>query len=234
MTPIKTQIEIQYTHILDFRERYKAIISPYLKLAEFTINNTDSIQESVVLSFKEEGYRLDIRWDRIVFWCDGKPENIFDSQGPLIHFFEIFEKIKSFDKFGKINFTALISWFVQLIDKTNDDIQSEYIEHYFKNDFSTLTPIKIEDIGIVIELKDGDSRFNFRSGPFKQATDIKKFNLTPLSVENLSKYLNLRGLLIDTSYFDVSKNSNFSLLKRLDQKAKAITEKLIKLNVTNN
>ena len=49
------------------------MIAPYLKLpnVEFTINNTDTIQENISITFVDYGFMITLMWDRAFIVVEG-------------------------------------------------------------------------------------------------------------------------------------------------------------------
>src|SRR4051812_39699224 len=99
---LKTQFEIRYTAILDFASRYKSIVSPFLKLSTFSIQDLGMLEEHIQLGFTKDSFTLDLRWDRMIFTTQVKISNLYEKSGPTSSYFEIFERLKALDSFGQV------------------------------------------------------------------------------------------------------------------------------------
>lgn len=215
----KTQIEVRYSNILDFSSAYKRIVAPLLEHAKFTIENAGLLEEFIVLTFQEASYILDIRWDRLVFVCEGLPENLFSSNGHLFHFLSVLKKLQSLDTFGTITQILYASW--DLFEKPNKEqriVVQEY-EKQFLNSCPLSHDGEIDDMAIVYNLKFKEDTLRLHFGPFKADTDVSGHNLTPLGVSNESKSnREKKGILAQSIYVHKAKEFSIDGLHRFHKK----------------
>lgn len=204
MIPLKLQIELRFTHILDFSTAYKTILSPYLKLANFGIQNFGEPEENCTLTFKDEpNIRIDARWDRLIYVVNSKDENFLNPKSNILFFLEIFDKLRQLSSFGNLNDFLIAGW--HLIESETAD-SSSLKDQWLKTPPSI--PFPIDDIGIVIESKNSNKDvFKLQYGQFK-SSDIKNFGLAP-SDQSSTDLESKKGILVHTIY--VKKGSTVTL-----------------------
>ncbi len=171
MQILRTQFEIRYTSILDFSTRYKAIISPYLKLASFKIENFSLPEEYCVLVFKDDQSVIDIRWDRIIFRINTQT-SLFEKRGPTAAYFEILKKLMSLDSFGEILNIFLALWVL------NEGVsQAEFLDKYLKRR-TNVGGFQLDDVAIVEEFKGAsDEHIRIEHGFFTPEKDLAKYGI---------------------------------------------------------
>lgn len=198
METIKLQIEIRFTPILDFSLKYKSILSPYLKLTNFSIQNFGAAEESCVLIFKDEPHiRIDARWDRLIYVVHSTDKNAFEVKSPIIYFFEIYDKLSKSESFGQLNDFLVASWHLKPSADDNKNAAISYANTWIKKE-PTITDFSLNDVAIVYETKKGESEiFKLQFGPFK-AADIKTFGLSQDA--NTNTWEDKKGLLIHSVY----------------------------------
>lgn len=218
MSSIKTQIEVRYSAILNFRDIYKPIVSPFLKLAKFQIFNADTLQEYIILDFKDEGFSLDIRWDRIIFMCEGEKENLYSANGPMLHFFLILEKLFNDTSFGAITNYILAEWILLQIDQDDDQITRNFKNKYLDSSVLPETDYGMNDIGIAIDYKEKGNTIRLEFGPYKSETDIQAYKLrTPFSKE-FSNLLTKKGILVQIIHNEVNSKIDINILRKMQIK----------------
>lgn len=223
MLVAKIQVEVKYTFVLNFTSINREILSPYLRLAQLQVSNWDSVQESIILNFLEEGFSIDCRWDRLIFVCHSELENIKSSNGPLLHFFEILNKLKSQSSFGKVLNTMVAQWVIVEDTEVEDssNMQEKFIDTFLQRDKIKFNG-KVDDVALVLEHQDGliGSRTEF--GPFVPDKDLSLHGISPKSTSELEKLKSINGILVKSVVSQTSANpvfKDFTELFNYQQKA---------------
>lgn len=216
ISPIKLQAEIRFTALLNFRNIYKPIISPYLKLCKFEIFNTDTVQEYIILDFKDEGIAIDLRWDKIIFVCEGKKENLFASNGPMHHFFDILTKLSKDESFGKILNYILAEWNLYEIEKEEDQILQDFKNKYLVSTVLPDTDYNTDDLGVIINYKEKENLIKLQFGPYKAETDIETYKLKLPFSKDLPKVLTKKGILSQTIHFEIANTIDINIFRKMD------------------
>jgi hypothetical protein len=226
MLPIRTQLEVRYTHLIDFRNIYKSIVQPYTKLGKWEINNADTYQEYIVLRFEDEGYFIDFRWDRIVFVAEGKKENLFEINGPLIFFQNMIDQLMKLEDFGKITAAILAEWLVLEIDKTEEEVVKDFRERFFGTKLPLATDYTFVDVGIIEEFKNVDSEIKLQFGPFRPTEDIPRLKIQPLLSKNKNVFNDKRGILIQAVITDKDIIPDYNHFRKADRKLLSLIKQL--------
>lgn len=179
MTPRKFVYNIDYIHILSFREQYKAAISPYFAYdkIEYSIENENTILESIRLIFRAEGFVLQFRKEGITLLYEGDI-SIVKKKNPVVDiFFEIFERIKKFDGFIKTTRHKIVLDSVEIID--DEELVNKELKNntFLKNPFTDLN-----DFSCVYEFLKEDKKCIFEFGIYNER-DIKRYDLSPLRTD---------------------------------------------------
>jgi len=228
MTNLKTHFELRYTPILDFNNVYKPIVSPFLKLGQFSIESAGSFEERIGLIFKNEKYQLDIRWDRMIFIAEGPRQDLKKTQGPLFMFFDILSKIRDSPSFGTIN-NCLLSE-INLKEVKGDNFNE--IKENFKNKYlsSTATfnlPGFEEDVAVTLQFADQTGKtFKLSYGPFYPEKNYADMKLVPITNTPPPGYKELNGLLLDCLYFETTSDVNMEVFKRMNNFISSNTERI--------
>lgn len=224
MITFKTQIEIRYTPILNFRDVYKPIVSPFLKNGKFEIPNENTIQEQIKITYVSEGTVIDIRWDRIVFICDGKPSNLFLPKGPLFFYLSIFEKLKKLQEFGEITNLLLADWSLLEIDNKENEIIRDFKKSYLNN-VPKLDNTEA-DLGISIDFREKEDIVKLMFGPYRSKSDIDVHNLRPISSKDTLASLNKKGILLHAIVVENTNQMDLSQFKKLEAKIETLFKQI--------
>lgn len=235
MLVAKIQVEVKYTFVLNFASINRELLSPYLRLAQLQVSNWDSIQESIILNFVEEGFSIDCRWDRLIFVCQSEPENIKSSNGPLLHFFEILDKLKSQSSFGKVLNTMVAQWVIVEDSEveTPSKMQEKFIDIFLQKDNIKFNG-HVDDVALVLEHQDGliGSRTEF--GPFVPEKDLNLHGISPNTTAELDKLKSTNGILVKSVVSQTNANPNFKDFTQLfDYQHKTLNKVFGKLENPN-
>ena len=169
---LKTQFEIRYTNILDFPSRYKAIVSPFLRLATFNIHSMDTLEEFIVLNFNNEPNIIDLRWDKAIFYTTREVSSLYQKNGPTTSYFEIFSRLKELESFGLVQNMLLAKWWL------NESCpRDEYFKRYIKKS-AQVDGFELDDIAIIEEYTNNEKDlFKIEHGFFKPEKDLQRFGI---------------------------------------------------------
>jgi hypothetical protein len=198
----KFQFELRYSHILDFRDQYKAVIAPYLKLASgFQILNQQALEEHVRLEFIDSSASIEVRWDRMILLSEGdldrmKPKAFLPSK----IFWEIYDKLSKLNSFGLFaNYIASVQG-VEVMSIGSQQCNDSFSQEYFvqKKLASWIGKDELLDLAIMVEVKTPDGiEVLITHGPFHGIKDIQKRGLIPFKSESLSHLFSAEGRMVD-------------------------------------
>lgn len=199
----KFQFELRYSHILDFRDQYKAVIAPYLKLASgFQILNQQALEEHVRLEFIDTAASIEVRWDRMILLSEGdmdrmKPKGFLPSK----IFWEIYDKLSSLESFGQFaNYIASVQG-VDVKEIGSSESNTGFLEEYFNKGklASWIAKNELLDLAFIVEVKTPEGvEVTITLGPFHGAKDIQRRGLIPFRSDSLSQLPSAEGRMIDT------------------------------------
>jgi hypothetical protein len=216
MKIFKIQFEVRYNAILNFREVYRSIMGRYAK-SEFAIVNENTNSEYIVVKFKKEKYQIDCRWDRIIFLSEGDRSDLDRAQGPLFIFFEILDKLRSQPTFHDITNALITASHLFEVEDTSDNIIKRFKKQYISGvgfDFSNFS----QDYSITHEFQREDKTFRIVFGPFNYKTDVGNYNLSPVLQLRGENFKDLKGLYIETLYFEKLSMVNFESFLSMKRK----------------
>jgi len=93
----RVQYNIDYAHILTFREEYKSVISRFFghENVRYRIENENTINELVRLVFDDLYMGLSFRKDGLTMIYNGSSSDLKRSDVQMEYFWEIYERVKS-------------------------------------------------------------------------------------------------------------------------------------------
>lgn len=214
----RLQYNIDYTHILTFKEEYKNAVIPYFGFdnLRYAIDNENTSNESIRLIFSTETIALFIRKEGITFIFEGDAEDLKNQTGVIKFFWDIYEKIKSFKGYKKSNRHSIIVHSVEIMEK--EDVNNLLTENpYLKyNPFG-----KLDEFASIYEFTKDEKSYKFTFGNYSEK-DLKIHDLTPFKTEfNRDLYDNV-GLMCRLEIFEDCKSPNFSKFKSLFINAESV------------
>ena len=105
MNSARLIFEVRYTFILNFNQVYRGLLTPFVKLCNnnIGISNENRVQEQISFNFTEEGFRIDVNFEKISLIVDGDIDKVFtDDNASVKTFFDILNKLKEQDYFGEV------------------------------------------------------------------------------------------------------------------------------------
>lgn len=201
---------VNYIHLLNFKDHYKKLIAPYFTYEplEYGIDNENTIDESIRLIFKKEGFAFQIRKDGISMWYEGDISLIKKSNPKIDLFFEIFEKIKTIPGFVRIIRHKMVSFAIQFEEESTIK-EALNKNKFFRNPFGQL-----DEFATIFNFTQDEKIIEFKLGNYSKR-DIKKFNLSDLNVEYNNDLKENVGYLFETSITEDTLSTSFTKLKEL-------------------
>ncbi len=207
----RIQYNIDYVHILTFKEEYKQAVIPYFGFdnLRYGIDNENTINESIRLIFASDFMALFIRKDGLTIIYDGADSDLKNQNGIMKFFWEIYERIKNFQGYKKTTRHSIIAHAVDLTEK-------KLIEKSLNNnDYFSINPFgKLTEFGCNYEFKKDDKDYKFQFGNFSEK-DIKVHDLRSLGSEYNKDLVDGLGFMCRVEIFDKCSTPNFSKFKAL-------------------
>ncbi|MCD4793867.1 MAG: hypothetical protein K8R54_11570 [Bacteroidales bacterium] len=201
--------EINFVHILNFKEEYQKIVMPYFDFTDkvqYVILNEKTIHEGMRLIFPNEGCQIDMTMKFISFTFEGDISELKKSNKMSQLFFDIYEKISKLEGFHRTTSHKFISYAVN-IDNNENDIKPD---HYFKiNPFNN-----IFDFACIYNYNDDKYKCKYTCGPFEKK-DILKFNLNQFETDNNKDLFDNAGFLHEIVVVEDVSNVSFKKFKEL-------------------
>lgn len=207
----RLQYNIDYTHIITFREEYKQAVIPYFGFENlrYRIDNENTINESIRLIFSTETIALFIRKEGISFLFEGDIADLKNQTGVIKFFWDIYEKIKTFKGYKKTNRHSLITHAVEIKEKDEINIILDNPPYFKLNPFGAL-----DEFANVYDFKKNEKRYKFTFGNYSEK-DIKNHDLTPFKTEYNKDLFDNVGLMCHLEIFDDCKNPSFNKFKTI-------------------
>jgi hypothetical protein len=214
----RLQYNIDYTHILTFREEYKNAVLPYFGFdnLRYGIDNENSINESIRMIFMTETIALFIRKEGITFLFEGDVNDLKNQTGVIKFFWDIYEKIKTFKGYKKTHKHSLIVHAVKILEKQAIEDILKDCPCFKVNPFGVL-----DDFAANYEFKKDEKLYKFTFGHYSEK-DIKIYDLTPFKTEANKELFDNAGLMCKLDIFEDCKAPSFSKFKSLLADAEGI------------
>jgi hypothetical protein len=221
----RLQFESRYIPILDFKEKYKTKLMPFLALKDvrFSVANPGTINEILKLSFDESFYEIEIMYDRLVFRFEGTTEDLIKPTSQIKLFFDVLNKIKEIDTFQKVLINILAIWSVIPLEKEEKEIVKDFKNRFIKESVNFLG----NEVDFLIKIDSGDQT-NFMTldfGPYT-SKDFKKHNISLFNSEYSLQFKKIKGILTIVQINDREEECNHSIFREKYLKAVAVLNKL--------
>ncbi|MBL7763394.1 MAG: hypothetical protein JNL23_08195 [Chitinophagaceae bacterium] len=204
------QYTINYVHILTFREEYKAAIIPYFGFdkVEYAVDNQNTVDESIRLIFRIEGFALVINKEGINFIYEGEIEDLREQNTKFKIFWDIYEKLRKFKGYLKGTKHTIIANAIVPKSVERSVILAEPLGISF-NPFKSLN-----EYAITYESHVDDIYHKIHFGNFSNR-DIQAFDLRPLQTEFTKDLEDTVGYHVKIESFKAEKEPTFSKFKSL-------------------
>jgi hypothetical protein len=214
----KVQYNIEYVHILSFKEEYKQAIIPFFGFdgLRYGIDNENTIHESIRLIFKLEFFALFIRKEGITFIYEGDANDLKNQNGAIKIFWDLFENIKKFQGFKKSTRHSIIVHNVDIKESNEVDAVLS------NNDYFKINPFgKLDEFACIYEYTKENSRIKFEFGNYSPK-DIAKHELTPFKNELNKDLMDNVGLMSRLEIKEECGSPTFNKFKALLTQAEGI------------
>lgn len=223
---LKTQLEVRYTHILDFSTSIKPLLSPFLKLAHgFNLNNQGRLDEGYKLNFETDRFSVEARWDRIILIIEGDLARFEEETSSLSVFFDIVDAIKNLSSFGTITNCVFLTYFFEAQQKEKAEVVKSFNDTYFKHEVQNIlnapTNLSFE---LAKEIEDKES-ISITLNPFS-SYEIENKNLLPFGSEDSLKLYDEEGVLMSVKIFRKNNNFVFKDFIKLKKETREYSKKL--------
>lgn len=234
MNSARLIFEVRYTFILNFNQVYRGLLTPFVKLCNnnIGISNENRVQEQISFNFTEEGFRIDVNFEKISLIVDGDIDKVFtDDNASVKTFFDILNKLKEQDYFGEVVIYNFYNEVLSLSEKEKPDLLNSFKNKFLAsnfpdilkgNDFYQLN-YSTEHSGIteVVNIQTFDGKFIMQNkGSFYQ---VNKFEIV--------KYYNKNGLHIGVQFSEKINKVDYKLLRNLVKKSIDKIEQIVNYDI---
>lgn len=207
----RIQYNIDYTHILTFKDEYKNAILPYFGFDNFrySIFNENTINESIRMIFDNDKIALTVSKEAINFMFEGDVNDLKNQTGIIKNFWDIYEKILNFKGYKRTNRHGLIIHAVDIKEKGE-------VENILKNNpYFKLNPFgKIDEFTCLYDFKQDEKSYKFYFGNFSEK-DIKNHDLRPFKTEFNKDLIDGVGLMCRVEALEACKETSFNKFRSL-------------------
>lgn len=146
----RLQYQLDYVHILTFREEYKYFMPLFFGLdgLEYAIDNESTLNEQIRLIFKNEKMAIIFRKEAITVIYEGDIEIFKNAAGPMKIFFDMTDQIKLFKGFSRFSRHSIVAHDVEITDKEEVKNLLSKNSSFIKNFFEDL-----DEVAIISEFK---------------------------------------------------------------------------------
>ena len=207
----RVQYNIDYSHIITFKEEYKSAVLPYFGFdnLKYGIDNENTINESIRLIFTVENIALFIRKEGITFLYEGDHNDLKNQSGVIKFFWDVYEKIKLFNGYKRTTKHSLIVNAVEVLSKEASEQILNKCPYFTVNPFG-----KLDDFSCTYENKREEKTYKFVFGGYSEK-DIKTYDLTPFKTDYNKELIGSVGLMCRSEIFEETKSPSFTKFKSL-------------------
>lgn len=185
--PVKTEIQIRYSPMLQFSSVIRRLMGKYggLDGVDFNIQNQNQLEERIIAGFQSEEYFFDCTWRRAAFVGQGERGSYNQRDGKVRFFFDLVEDISELDFFTQFEGLALVA-FDTLPLKVRDGSASaseespvpidEFSKAFLSSGHPTLSK-SLSDVGVTLEWEESNPTVSCILGPFNPSKDLQNHNL---------------------------------------------------------
>lgn len=212
------QYQIDYVHILTFKDQYKDAVTPYFPFekVEYSVDNENTIHEGIRLVFKADNMTIVLNKQSIVIVFEGDLNELKNQNGPVKIFWDIYERIKNFKNYTKTaRHTILAQSVVIKPEKEINDILEN-------NPYLNSNPFgKLDEFLCAYEFQQNDISYKFQFGNYTNK-DIKKQDLMPFKTDFNKDLIDNVGIIGRIEATEKEKNPSFGKFKSLLSKVEKI------------
>jgi hypothetical protein len=217
----KTAYNVDYFHLLTFKDYYREVISPYFNHPnlQYGIDAENTVNESIRLIYKNESFTFQFRKDGATFIYEGDVADLKKSNPVLTIYFDILDKIRKIPGFTVIKRHKLTLTCVEVLEEGKVD------ELLLKNEY-TFNPFgKLKDFGTILEWEEKTKKCRMEFGSFSES-DIKKYDISPFKTKHNKELPGSKGLMCQFTINDELNSVSHSQLKSLIQESESFISKI--------
>ena len=207
----RLQYNIDYVHIITFKEEYKQAVAPYFGFdnLRYGIDNENTINESIRLIFESEHLAISIRKEGLTAIFVGDIEDLLIQNGVIKIFWDIYEKIKLFQGYKRGTRHGLIAHAVEIDNETSAKKILDNNPYFKINPFG-----KLNDFMCVYEFEKSEKNYKYQFGSYSEK-DIKTHDLMPFKSDINSDLKGALGQMCRLEISEINKTPNYSNFKSL-------------------
>jgi len=216
------QYNLDYVHILSFREEYKNAVIPYFGLdnLRYGIDNENTINESIRLLYNQEHMAIAFRKEGLTIVYEGEEKDLKNQNGVMKLFWDLFERAQKFKGFRKTVKHSVILKAVEIMDKDKMVDILKNPKYFNVNPFGQMS-----DFGCIYEFNNNDRFCKFEFGNYSEK-DIETHDLSPFrTTENSDLFDGNTGLMCHAEVREDLNNITFSKFKSLLNEAEDIIKR---------
>ena len=180
----KFQLEIRYTHILNFSSISREIVAPFIKLcSNFNVINEGTLEESLRLEFLEDAFWIEFRWDRAILLTEGDLSRFDDENSSIKTFFDILKIFRQQNSFGVIKNYLQLVFLVKTSKESAQEVLSKFKDDYLNDKIYKFVK-NPSDLSVVIEKSTEGMFESVTLGPYLYK-DIAMRGLLPFKSSGL-------------------------------------------------
>ncbi len=203
----KIQYNINYSHILTFKEDYKKITSPCFgwNKVKYSIEQGNSIHESLKLIFAEYNTVMHFRKDGITIMFEGNETDFLSDSSLIREFFVMYEQITQLECYSRTTKHDLIIYAVDISKQVSD---SDYLK-------INPCPEKLLEFACVYTYVWKNYDVNITFGDFI-LNDIEKYELSPFKTNHNKELFSAKfGKMCEVRFLEEEKEPSLSKLKKI-------------------
>lgn len=220
----KVGYNIDFVHVITFKEHYREIVAPYFNFdnLQYGIDNENTLHESIRLIFKNEGFTLQFRMDGATLIYEGDVALLRKQNAVTEIFLDIVDKIKKIPGFSKVSRHKITLNFVDVLSK-------EEVDEILKKNKYLINPFgELEEFATVYEFNSNGNKCRLQFGNYTYA-DVEKYDLTPFKSEyNSDLTKEAVGLMAQLTMVEDIASPSMSKLKNLIEESDKLLAKYAK------
>lgn len=220
-------VELRFNHILNFSQEARRIIAPYVKMADsIRVEKQNTLEERTQLNFDESNYQIIADWDRLVFRAQEGMSAYASKNSPLrLPFLDIFDKIKKMEGFGKVVYNFFGIMYVKKLDLSEEDLVGNFVDMALTKDSKEVID-EFNDIGIILDKREGDSISSYSFGPYLGSKDLAR-EIKPYKMATLGD-VEFQGVIMECKHINRLNDITIDEIVELEKKSKGYFSRLCK------
>jgi hypothetical protein len=222
------QYEIRYSHILNFSQEVRKLLSPFVQLASsIKFEGQNTVDEKIIFTFNDDDYVIIINWDRILFKGQGDMTKYTAKNSPMeTPFFSMLEKVMAMEEFGVVKNVLFATNLVKEFPYSKEEVVDTFIGKTLRGSASGILD-ESSDIAINLEQNDAKQSLAITYGPYLGEEEINKRKLLPVNIDSLDQ-VDFVGAMIEHRHLIHTSTANFKQFVELVENSVTISERIWK------